>query len=244
MVDVYNGFEALVPSNPASLYASDGLHLSTEGYAYWETWAATALADPLCAEWLGGACVQRSRPAPSPPPPSPPMQPIGGGGSSDSATTTEISVGALNTNLCPSGSSKIGSAAHCRAAIELSLGSGPDRADQSFDTETDAGWPSGCYKHDDKYWFNRHASGGTNGEARPLCVSDLNGFATGRTLFVGDSDIDYWATHGWNPSSYNVGIGGYTCQNVQAEIDALLSTFVPTARRASSHAHARSHFSC
>ena len=162
----------------------------------------------------------------------------------DSATPTEISVGALNTNLCPSGSSKIGSAEHCRAAIELSLGSGPDRADQSFDTETDAGWPSGCYKHDDKYWFNRHASGGTNGEARPLCVSDLNGFATGRTLFVGDSDIDYWATHGWNPSSYNVGIGGYTCQNVQAEIDALLSTFVPTARRASSHAHARSHFSC
>ena len=59
MVDVYNGFEALVPSNPASLYASDGLHLSTEGYAYWETWAATALADPSCAEWLGGACVQR-----------------------------------------------------------------------------------------------------------------------------------------------------------------------------------------
>lgn len=54
MIDVYPSFIAL--GNPDSLYASDELHMSNEGYAYWETWVAQALTDQSCVRWLGGYC--------------------------------------------------------------------------------------------------------------------------------------------------------------------------------------------
>ena len=37
-------------------------------------------------------------------------------------------------------------------------------------------------------------------------------------MHVGDSDIDYWATHAAFNGSYNVGVGGYTCEDVLREI--------------------------
>ena len=49
-------------------------------------------------------------------------------------------------------------------------------------------------------------------------------------LFVGDSDIDFWLTS-WGSNafdnSYNVGIGGYTCEDVLSEIDKHLEVFQP-----------------
>ena len=42
--------------NPDSFYADDELHLSSEGYTYWEEWAGLALATPECPMWEGGTC--------------------------------------------------------------------------------------------------------------------------------------------------------------------------------------------
>ena len=72
-IDSYQGFNDL--SNPTSLYASDELHLSGEGYTMWESWAQLALspspADALCFAWRNGLCVRSSSgtaaPYPSPP---------------------------------------------------------------------------------------------------------------------------------------------------------------------------------
>ena len=89
-IDSYQGFNDL--SNPTSLYASDELHLSGEGYTMWESWAQLALspspADAQCFAWRSGLCVRSSlppavppatpptvppaTPPPAPPPPSPP----------------------------------------------------------------------------------------------------------------------------------------------------------------------------
>ena len=61
-IDSYQGFNDL--SNPTSLYASDELHLSGEGYTMWESWAQIALspnpADALCFEWRSELCVRSS----------------------------------------------------------------------------------------------------------------------------------------------------------------------------------------
>ena len=54
MVDVHPAFEAM--GNPDSFYADDELHLSSEGYTYWEEWAGLALATPECPMWEGGTC--------------------------------------------------------------------------------------------------------------------------------------------------------------------------------------------
>ena len=76
-IDSYKGFNDL--SNPTSLYRSDELHLSGEGYAKWENWAQIALspspADALCFEWRSGLCVRSSTPSPPPPSPALPSSP-------------------------------------------------------------------------------------------------------------------------------------------------------------------------
>ena len=55
MIDVYNGFEEL--GNPRSLYAEDQLHLSDEGYDYWNQWLNLALTDEGCVIWKSGSCT-------------------------------------------------------------------------------------------------------------------------------------------------------------------------------------------
>merc|ERR1740130_2135859 len=57
MVDVYPSFEALGNSN--NLYQNDQLHLSSEGYGHWNTWARSALASSVCIRWLSNACVEQ-----------------------------------------------------------------------------------------------------------------------------------------------------------------------------------------
>jgi lysophospholipase L1-like esterase len=66
-VDVNAGFKGI--GNPGSLYAGDGLHLSSEGYALWDAWASLALAEAegntSCVIWRGGDCVFSLEDAPS-----------------------------------------------------------------------------------------------------------------------------------------------------------------------------------
>jgi lysophospholipase L1-like esterase len=74
-VDVYPAFEAI--GNPYSLYQSDELHLSAEGYRLWDAWAKAAFADTTgCVIWQGGACTSGS-----------------GGGAPTPTTTTKASGG-------------------------------------------------------------------------------------------------------------------------------------------------------
>ena len=56
-IDAYYGFTDLGNSN--HLYDSDGLHLSTLGYSYWEAWLNIALEDTnnSCQLWRSGECV-------------------------------------------------------------------------------------------------------------------------------------------------------------------------------------------
>merc|ERR550525_1333316 len=67
MIDSYSGFEAI--GNADSLYDSDELHLSAEGYSYWTQWAKTALNatgdDANCYAWRSGVCNTTSSSAPS-----------------------------------------------------------------------------------------------------------------------------------------------------------------------------------
>jgi lysophospholipase L1-like esterase len=56
VIDSYNGFED--NGNPDSFYQNDGLHLSDEGYAFWNTWAGLALADGSCVRWRNSVCVE------------------------------------------------------------------------------------------------------------------------------------------------------------------------------------------
>ncbi len=58
MIDVHSGFEEL--GNPNSLYAEDQLHLSNEGYSYWNQWLQSALADNTCAVWQSDSCIHNA----------------------------------------------------------------------------------------------------------------------------------------------------------------------------------------
>ena len=46
--------------NPETLYAPNQLHLSSEGYALWSEWVATALADETCCVWKGHECLHNT----------------------------------------------------------------------------------------------------------------------------------------------------------------------------------------
>lgn len=53
LVDSYNGFLDL--GNPNNLYQSDLLHLSSKGYALWDSWVVSALNDDQqCSYWRSG----------------------------------------------------------------------------------------------------------------------------------------------------------------------------------------------
>jgi len=58
MIDVYPSFLAM--GNPRSLYANDDLHLSKEGYNYWNAWLQSALVDNNCIRWQNGNCAIRT----------------------------------------------------------------------------------------------------------------------------------------------------------------------------------------
>jgi len=59
MIDVYPSFVEL--NNPQSFYQDDKLHLSTEGYGYWDDWLNDALNDNSgCLRWESAECVLAS----------------------------------------------------------------------------------------------------------------------------------------------------------------------------------------
>jgi len=135
-------------------------------------------------------------------------------------------------NTCPSGTQRITSEMQCRAAMEFLDGrdrDGYNGAMSEFD------WPKGCYACSSAaksctrgVWFNPHETGGAQTGARPICQSGFD-IVQGGTIFVGDSDIDYWqSSKEAAPGSYNLGIGGYTCNDNLGEIDAILAAFAPT----------------
>mmetsp|Transcript_74487 Transcript_74487/g.231111 ORF Transcript_74487/g.231111 Transcript_74487/m.231111 type:complete len:450 (-) Transcript_74487:89-1438(-) len=147
--------------------------------------------------------------------------------------TPSIVYGDAATNSCPSGYDRIVNEAECRAAMPLLDGGDPDGYNGNSGAESN--WPTGCYSCNNQawgcsngVWFNPHPTGAQHQGARPLCKQNF-AIQTGQTLFVGDSDIDYWHTSGTAvPGSYNVGIGGNTCNDVQQEIDFLLQSFQPS----------------
>ena len=146
------------------------------------------------------------------------------------AAAIEVSIAAAG-NSCPSGSAKLTSTAACRAAIDL-LGYDGDTFEGD---EDESSWPSGCYFCDgvagcsNGFWFNSHSSGAENGGASPVCASGLEPLnVSTSTLFIGDSDVDYWpATDATFDVSQNVAVGGYTCKNVKNEMNEMLSSFGP-----------------
>ena len=140
-----------------------------------------------------------------------------------SATTVQL---APAGGECPDGFDAVKSAPLCRAAMEL-VG---HQGDEFYGTESEPDWPTGCYRMDGKETYLNVASPGSNSEeARLYCVDVEDGFQKGRTLFMGDSDIDYWDTAaGVDAASYNVGVGGYTCRDVLAELSQYLQAFKPS----------------
>jgi lysophospholipase L1-like esterase len=54
VVDVYQGFEDI--GNPSSLYQDDELHLSLEGYEYWDQWLVQVSNDSGCIIWQSQEC--------------------------------------------------------------------------------------------------------------------------------------------------------------------------------------------
>ncbi|GMI50159.1 hypothetical protein TeGR_g8489 [Tetraparma gracilis] len=149
--------------------------------------------------------------------------------SNDAVNSTGVVLGSGNS--CPGGSVKLTTLASCRAGLRL-LG---HYGDSFLGVEDDSDWPSGCYYCDNDVdgcttgaWLNTHSTGSANGKAQPYCSYDFTPLVQGKTVFVGDSDIDYWnASLGLIEGSYNVGYGGYTCQNVLDEADNFIATFAP-----------------
>jgi hypothetical protein len=134
-------------------------------------------------------------------------------------------------NVCPSSYTKLTTLPSCRAGLRLAGHYG----DSFNGDEDDSDWPSGCYYCDDVdgckdgAWLNTHSSGSASGNARPYCSSGFTPLAQGETLFVGDSDIDYWdASISLITPSYNVGYGGYTCEDVLGEVATMSDAFAPS----------------
>jgi len=147
-----------------------------------------------------------------------------------------VILGEIGSNICPEEYDKINDYRMCVAAMDI-IGPGNSDLDptaypaSSFDTETDSDWPSGCYTYDDNennhlVYFNKHPTGKEEPSATPICVKKLESIKVGETLYMGDSDVDYWSPR---PSfSYNVGVGGDTCKDVMGDVKPFLDYFQPS----------------
>lgn len=130
-------------------------------------------------------------------------------------------------NQCPTGYEKLITLPGCRAAasqLNLSNFAG---------TETDSDWPGGCYHCNsvrgctDGVWFNSANVGSANGGATLICATP--GWESNleiETLFIGDSDIERWDTSLFD-NSINLGVGGFTCDDVNNIIDDSLRDLNP-----------------
>lgn len=161
-------------------------------------------------------------------------------------------------NSCPtSGFTHISSWEACRAALSVySVGKELNEIIHGSDynglepSGPDENWPKGCYycenvdSCDDGVWFNDASVGSSNGGAQVFCGNESFELmiASSQTtlLFVGDSDVDFWeevestfgtqfpndSSHG--TAAYNVGYGGYTCEDVKNESSDFISAFEPS----------------
>ena len=131
-------------------------------------------------------------------------------------------------NDCPSGYVKLTTKKGCKTAMRKANLS-------SFQgTEDDSDWPGGCYHCDgvasclDGTWFNEAGVGSAHGGATPICAvpgwEDIKDGLT--TLFVGDSDIDYWDTSEF-ANSENVGVAGSVCSDVNEKLSRQLRKYKP-----------------
>jgi len=148
------------------------------------------------------------------------------------APAPSVKYGSAGQDQCPPGYSRIVEEATCRAAMPFIAGGDPDHFNGAH---KEADWPRGCYRCkgargcEDGVWFNPHSTGQQQDGASPICQQSFK-IEEGGTLFMGDSDVDYWHTFRTAvPGAYNVGIGGNTCKDALKEIDALLASFKPAA---------------
>jgi len=131
-------------------------------------------------------------------------------------------------NVCPSGYVKLTTKKGCQSAV------GKANVSNFQGTENDSAWPGGCYQCDDVAgcsdgtWFNEAGVGSAHGGATPVCVvpgwEDIKEGVT--TLFVGDSDIDYWDTSAY-ANSANVGVAGSMCKEVNKKLSQQLRQYKP-----------------
>jgi len=130
-------------------------------------------------------------------------------------------------NNCITGYEKLTTLPGCQAAasqLNLSIFAG---------TETDDNWPGGCYHCNsvsgctNGVWFNYDFDGSANGGATPICAKPgWESTLEVETLFIGDSDIERWDTSSFS-NSVNVGVGGFTCDDVSNIIDDSLLAYTP-----------------
>lgn len=160
------------------------------------------------------------------------------------------SISLVTGNTCLPGYTYISSWPSCRAALSAYSSSlAPDDTGSAIfgydfvDTETEQNWPKGCYHCDDVNgcwdgaWYNNHDTGSANAGAELICgkVDDFEPTVKEQILFIGDSDVDYWTGVennddfvDANTKKFNVGIGGYTCQDVKDEVEPFLDVFDPS----------------
>mmetsp|Transcript_28732 Transcript_28732/g.32227 ORF Transcript_28732/g.32227 Transcript_28732/m.32227 type:complete len:418 (-) Transcript_28732:136-1389(-) len=173
--------------------------------------------------------------------------------SEQTMSNPSVILGEVGSNLCPEGYKKINDYRMCIAAMDII---GPGNADldptggaypaESFEgTETESDFPSGCYTFDDEetkcthlVYFNDHPTGKEASFATPICVGKqklqletvIKVGDTTTTLYMGDSDIDYWSPPrpSSTSSSYNVGRGGDTCEDVMGDVAPFFDYFHPS----------------
>lgn len=134
---------------------------------------------------------------------------------------------------CPNGYSPVTeNAVTCRAAMSLVKDAAKEPEDFHGDMyngeENDKDWPSGCYYCDgqkectDGTWFNKHKKGSDieGSKMKRFCAQDIEqSMKATQTLFLGDSDIDYWpGTTLKYIDSFNLGVGGETCAGLSKQI--------------------------
>ncbi len=86
--------------------------------------------------------------------------------------------GAAGSNECPAGSVRIETEAACRTAAAAAGKTVPS----SF-VETDPEYPRGCYSSTNIAWFNAHAVGAGDSNARLLCAAATTGALPPRLRF-------------------------------------------------------------
>jgi len=118
----------------------------------------------------------------------------------------------------------------------MSLGDQHLSGDQDVETfkgvENESDFPGGCYECPQNSntcgkgtWFNTHTTGQGNAKSRVYCARPTLSLEQPESgiIFIGDSDVDYWRDSDVVfPGSFNYGVAGDTCANVNKYLSELL----------------------